>query len=873
MAARSSQKAPLSEYKRKRDFSKTPEPAGAAPRPAQDRHLAFVVQKHAARRLHYDFRLELDGVLMSWAIPKGPSYDPEDRRLAVHVEDHPIEYGGFEGIIPAGEYGGGTVMLWDRGSWKPEGDPHDGLTKGHLNFILHGEKLHGSWALVRLSSRGDRKAKDEWLLIKRRDEVATPGRGSEALINEDRSVATGRDMESIAKDRDRMWRSRKGEVDPPPPKPQSIAPAKVLGAKQAKSMPAVTPELATAAERPPAGDGWFHEIKFDGYRMLVRVSQGKATFETRNQLDWTNRFPELARAVGRLPVKDALLDGEVVHLLPNGTTSFSALQNDLSERKTGDLSFIAFDLLYLDGWDLTGAPLESRKAALESLLNQASDARLRYSDHHQGDGREFFSAAARLALEGIVSKRRDAPYRPGRTQDWLKIKCDLREEFIIVGFTDPAGDRSGFGALLMGYRTPKGDLAYAGKVGTGYSTKFLTDFRKKLDTLGTKAPTVKLPNGVSQRGIHWVKPELVADIAFAGWTADRIIRHARFVGLREDKGPDEIVVDPGGAFAKPKGKAAVDSSDVANDGSAMVAGFRITNAERVLYPERGISKLAVAEYCAEVAELMIPHLAGRPLSLLRCPDGVGSECFFQKHPRVGFPKEVHLVEITEKSGTRPYAVVDDLKGLLGLLQMGVLEIHPWGSTVDHLETPDRLIFDLDPDEGLSWDRVAAAAFELRDFLDALGLRSFPKATGGKGIHLVVPVVPELEWDDAKAFTAAVAAKIVERSPDHYTDSLPKKERKSRIFIDYLRNGRGATAIAAYSTRAKPAASVAVPLSWADVENGIRGDQFTLETLPARLRSLRSDPWADLAGMRQRISAKALRSVASQTAARPKNRKS
>jgi len=845
----------LEEYKRKRDFSKTPEPAGKVAAKGGGR-LMYVIQKHAARRMHYDFRLELGGVLLSWAVPKGPSTDPDDRRLAVHVEDHPIDYGDFEGVIPAGEYGGGTVMVWDRGWWEPEGDPVKDFAKGHLRFTLHGQKLTGSWTLVKLGGRREGRGKDEWYLIKRRDAAAMPGHGADIVDQETLSAASGRDLAAIAAARDRVWSSAKGglEPDPPPQKaPPDLDPSAISGARRAKAMPGITPQLAAPADRVPAGDDWLHEIKFDGYRMLAEISDGKVIFRTRNGLDWTDRFPALVQAIQAAGIRDAVLDGEIVHLLPSGAASFGALQNDLSEGKSGRLTYMIFDLPYLGGWDLTGARLEDRKTALATLLEAADDHRLRYSDHQLGRGPEIFASASRLGLEGIVSKRRDAPYRPGRTAAWLKAKCVTTEDVIVAGFTDPAGARAGFGALLAGYYTPAGELAYAGRVGAGFSDKFLAEFRKRLAAIERKSPTVKLPQGLSARGVHWVKPEIVVEVSFADWTADGILRHSRFVGVRDDKPPADVVLDPA---AKPQpAEAETPKVEIARDGSAVVAGIRITHAARIVYPEQGITKLAVGEYYATVADYMLPQIADRPLSLLRSPDGLAGKSFFQKNLGPGFPKEIDRFDVPEKDGTATtYAVANDVAGLLGLIQMGVLEIHPWGSRIGHLEQPDRLIFDLDPDEGVPWDRVVAAAVTLRDLLAGIGLTSFVKTTGGKGLHLVVPVTPELEWDAAKAFTRAVVDHLATEAPKLYTASLAKAARRGRIFIDYLRNGRGSTAIAPYSTRAKPAATVSAPLTWAEVESGIRGDHFTIENLPRRLRSLKADPWADMAGTRQRITA-------------------
>jgi bifunctional non-homologous end joining protein LigD len=855
----------LREYRRKRDFARTPEPAGEAPKRRPGRKPAFVVQAHAARRMHYDFRLELDGVLKSWAVPKGPSLDPAQKRLAVHVEDHPIEYGDFEGVIPRGEYGGGTVMLWDRGWWEPVGDAAAGYAKGDFKFILHGEKLRGKWVLVRMKQREGEKA-ENWLLIKEQDGEARPGSGTAVVEEQAESAATGRDMRAIAAEADRVWSSKAGSettkrgsarAKQPRGKRAAIDVAAIAGARRAKPLPEISPQLASTAERAPAGDDWLHEIKFDGYRMLARLENGKVALLSRNDLDWTERFPEIAAALAELPAAAALLDGEVVHVTANGVTSFSALQNDLSEGTTGGLVYMAFDLLHLDGWSLTEAALEDRKRALAALLASDPASRLRYGDHQLGKGAAFFDAACRLGLEGIVSKRRDAPYRAGRSTAWLKVKCGEREELVVVGFTDAAGARSGFGALLMGYYRPDGKLVYAGRVGTGFSEKVLEALRAELDRLERKPPTVALPEGLSTRGVHWVEPKLVAEVTFAAWTSDAILRESSFVGLREDKASEDVILAPKPGRSAGRRSIETPAPTVARDGAAVVQGVRISNAERMVYPALGISKLAVAEYYAGIADLMLPHVRRRPLSLVRCPEGMAGECFFQKHLTPGFPEAIRQIPIKTKEGRETYAMIEDAPGLIGLAQMGVLEIHPWGSTIDRLEQPDRLIFDLDPDTGLAWERVIAAALTVRDTLEGLGLRSFAKTTGGKGLHVVVPLKPALDWDAAKEFSRKLVARLAEKEPQLYTASMAKQARRGRIFIDYLRNGRGATAVAAYSTRARPAATVSAPLAWEEVENGVRSDHFTILNLMPRLRS-GADPWRDFAATKQAISAGARR---------------
>ncbi|HTT78091.1 MAG TPA: DNA ligase D, partial [Stellaceae bacterium] len=841
--------------------------------------LSFVVQKHRARRLHYDFRLELGGVLLSWAVPKGPSLDPGEKRLAVHVEDHPIDYGNFEGVIPPGQYGGGTVMLWDRGTWTPlDADPDAALRKGSLKFRLDGQKLHGNWALVRMGGKAAGERHENWLLIKERDAAAAPGSDAAVVADNPDSVATGRSIEAIAADRDRVWDSAGGGEVPGDPKPARMPRVRPRGARKRAMPERLAPQLATPAETAPDGDEWLHEIKYDGYRLLARIDHGAVTLITRGGLDWTAKFPALAEALAKLPVEEALIDGEIVALLPDGRPDFGALQEALSRGATGDLVFYAFDLLYLDGDDLAGAALEDRKTALAAIVPPHSSGMLRYSDHQAGRGPAFFAQAGNYRLEGIVSKRRNRPYRAGRSPDWRKVKCQNRDEFVVIGFTEPAGRRHGFGALILGYYDPHGRLNYAGRCGTGFGDALLADLRPRLDALERTDPPAPVPQGVARKGIHWTEPRLVAEVRHTGWTSDKMLRHAAFLGLREDKPAAEVVYDPAaigaGSAGPPLSPAPLPASGErlgpsakrsegegeaevtpARDGSVLFAGVRLTHPERLFYPEAGITKLDLARYYAAVEDWALPHLAHRALSLVRCPEGYTGECFYQKHFASGAPDMLGRVTITEKAKTETHLVIENAAGLVAMAQIGILEIHPWGSTVDRLETPDRITFDFDPDEGLPWPRVTEAAIDMREALSGIGLHSFAKTTGGKGLHVVVPVTPQLEWEAVKEFAKWVAERFVKAYPDRFTANMAKRARAGRIFIDYLRNGRGATAIGAYSPRARAGAPVATPLAWDEVESGLRPASFTIATVPARLKRLKADPWADMATLRQSIGAR------------------
>jgi bifunctional non-homologous end joining protein LigD len=789
------------------------------------------------------------------------------------------------------------VLLWDRGTWIPEvPDPEEAYRKGSLKFRLDGEKLHGRWALVRMGGKAAGERHENWLLIKERDEVAVPDSGNALVEDNPLSVATGRSMEAIANARDRVWDSQKGEIagDPQPTQPAKKVTATLLPGARKRAIPSnITPQLATLVDKPPDGSEWLHEIKYDGYRLLARVEKGKARLITRNGLDWTAKFPALARTMAALPVETALVDGELVALAVDGATSFADLQDRIATGRTDDLVFFAFDLLYRDGYDLTGAVLEDRKAALAEIVPHGSAGVIRYSDHQQGRGPDFHRQACQYELEGTIAKRRDKPYRPGRSTDWLKIKCLNRDEFVIVGFTDPEGSRHGFGALLLGYYDPAGKLRYAGRVGTGFNSARLTELRSRFDALERPTPAVILPKGVSKKGVHWIEPRLVAEIQYSRVTADAILRHASFQGLREDKNPEEVVYDPaklgkaphppaadaaGASLSRTAGEGNRSRASKAlsrtaragggtsaevkprRDGSIDFAGVRLTNPSRILFPGQEITKLALAEYYAAIADWALPHVAHRPLTLVRCPDGYGKECFYQKHLGPGVPDVIGGVEIPEKSGSETYPVIDNLAGLVALVQMSVLEIHLWGSTVTKLETPDRIVFDLDPDIGLPWERVTEAAIEMREALLGIGLRSFAKTTGGKGLHVVVPVAPKLEWDAVKEFAKWVAERFVKAYPDRYTSNMAKRARTGRIFLDYLRNGRGATAIAPYSARARDGAPVATPLSWEEVEKGVKPDAFTVKTVPARLAKLKSDPWAEMPKLRQSISARVRREI-------------
>jgi bifunctional non-homologous end joining protein LigD len=855
----------LQTYRRKRHFDVTPEPSGKT---AAGKGRAFVIQKHDASHLHYDFRLEQDGVLKSWAVPKGPSLDPRDKRLAIEVEDHPVDYGDFEGTIPQGEYGGGTVMLWDRGTWEPIGDPDEGLRTGKLKFQLHGEKLHGGWMLVRRQPHhGKSSSKPQWLLFKERDDEARDD--SDILEEEPLSVKTGRDLDEIASGKKAEARKRLATTSKKTTtRKKTKAESKDTAPSQSSLPKTIEPELATLAKAPPEGPQWAHEIKFDGYRILSRLDHGKVTLFSRRGQDWTDRMERIARALEALPAKTAWLDGEVVALEPDGTSNFQLLQNAFGEDRTAPLVYYVFDLLYLDGRDLRSLPLEERKEKLATLLkkSRSKSGPIRYSDHVVGDGDTVFAQAGKLGLEGIVSKRLDRPYRAGRGYDWLKIKTSQREEFVIGGYTDPEGSREAFGSLLVGYHVGS-DLRYAGKVGTGFSHVTLRDLFKRLKPLERKSsPFSDLTTKTGEaRHAHWVEPELVAQIEFGNWTRDGRLRHPSFLGLREDKPAAEVVRDrpiSGPVDVTSNGKAHAKSGHIrkpkppSRNGHVAsgdeFAGVRLSHPDKVLYPDQGITKRDLAEYYTAVAEWILPHLEDRPLVLVRCPEGAKKTCFFQKHLQNGVPEALRRVTIKEKDKQGDYALVDDLAGLISLVQMGVLEIHAWGSRADRLEQPDRLVFDLDPAPDVGWERVVRSAHQIREFLDDLGLRSFVKTTGGKGLHLVVPIQRRQEWGEISEFCQAVVRAIVTADPKHYTSNMSKAARPGKIFVDYLRNARGATAVAPYSTRARAGAPVSMPLDWDDLKPSLTADRFTVSTAPAYLAKRKRDPWRDISKVKQSL---------------------
>ncbi|WP_034658593.1 DNA ligase D [Chelativorans sp. J32] len=829
----------LSTYRKKRNFAATPEPKGEEK--SSPGGNSFVIQKHAARRLHYDLRLEMDGVLKSWAVTRGPSLVPGEKRLAVHVEDHPLDYGDFEGTIPKGEYGGGTVIVWDRGTWSPLGDPKRGLAKGHLEFELHGEKLHGRWHLVRMGKK-PREKKENWLLIKGEDDFAREESDPDILEEHPESVKTGRMIEEVEGEAP-GWSSKTGRIDRPEAvdEPEAKSKTKTAGSREKKSggtLPVpkqakkagypgfIEPELATLRSKPPPGARWLHEIKFDGYRLQAHIRDGKVQLFTRGGLDWTEKFGgAIAGALRGLPIKQAIMDGELIVEGAGGASDFSALQAALSEGRTEGMVFYLFDLLYLDGQDFRPVPLIERKAILQKLLDGGPSV-LRYSEHFEEDGKLVFDHACRLSLEGIISKVGDAPYRSGRSKDWIKTKCSKGQEFVIAGFVPSSTFDRAIGSLVLGYYDG-GRLVHAGRVGTGFSHALAQDLFKRLDKMRIpKSPFAKKLTAEEARGVKFVRPELLAEVQFRTWTADNLIRHASFQGLRDDKDPKQVVRETDGA--KPTERPA--------------PSFKLTHPDRVYWPEAGVTKQGLAEYYAEVWPRMGPFIVNRPLALVRCPDGISGQCFFQKHAWRGQSQEI--LKAVDPEDDEPVIAIDDFPGLIGLVQGGTLEIHPWGSRLGDLERPDLINMDLDPGPGVAWEEVIEAAKEVRERLVHAGLESFVKTSGGKGLHVVAPLKPRADWAEVKAFAKGIADAMASDAPERFVATVTKAKRKGKILIDYLRNGRGATAVAPYSTRARTGAAVSMPLSWEELNPAITADYFTVANAPTRIAALTTDPWAD-----------------------------
>jgi bifunctional non-homologous end joining protein LigD len=820
----------LTRYRGKRDFAKTPEPSGRRRAAGGEGGLQYVVQRHDATRLHYDFRLEHDGVLKSWAVPKEPSLSTKDRRLAVQTEDHPLDYGSFEGEIPEGEYGAGSVVIWDRGHWQPIGDADEGLREGKLDFELAGERLKGRFTLVRMAERGKRKsAKENWLLLKRHDRPAgAPLRGLPRVARKTAAPRVRR-------------------------KPAAPDPADVGGARRGALPKKPSPQLATPVTRPPEGAGWLFEPKLDGYRVLCRIEDGNVTVLTRRGNDWTQEFGAIAEAARALPCRTAIIDGEAVVYDSHGVTSFQRLQNALKS-EAASIVLVAFDLLHLDGWDLKRVALLERKRLLEQLLESAPPA-IRYGEHVTENGAKFFAAACKLGLEGIVAKRAADPYREERTRGWLKVKCLKREEFVVVGFTDPGGSRTAFGALLVATRDgAQAPLRYAGKVGTGFDERTLKALYARLRPLERRSPPVEKASarGVA-RSVHWIEPQLVAEIAYTEWTGDGRLRHPIYVGLREDKSGDEVIAEH--AVAPPAEAAAVASRSAAPStaprASEAKRRVKLTHPDKVLFPDPGITKRQLADYWQQVADVALPIIAQRPLTLRRCPDGYAAQCFWQKHVGVGVPAAVPRVAITE--GEDPYAAIDDVASLQALAQIGVLELHVWGSRAEHLDRPDIIVFDLDPAEDVPWREVAAAAFDVKQRLEALGLNAFAKLTGGKGVHVVVPVTPGPAWPAVKKFTRAFVNEMVRDEPRRFVASMSKTKRVGKIFVDYLRNDAEATAIAAYSPRARAGAPVALPIEWDELEpDGSQAPRFGLLEVPRLIRKRKRDPWEGFEAARRSL---------------------
>ncbi|MFY3384353.1 DNA ligase D [Paracidovorax sp. MALMAid1276] len=841
----------LAPYRSKRNFARTPEPAdGGTPGGAQ---LQFVVQKHWASRLHYDFRLELGGTMKSWAVPNGPSYDPTDKRMAVQVEDHPLAYNDFEGQIPPGQYGAGRVIIWDRGHWEPEGDPHEGYRSGKLKFRLLGHKLQGHWTLVRMHGRADER-QPPWLLIKERDGHARPVSTFSVVDEMPDSVSALPLPQTAARTSPAAARASVSVGERVRAAPRKKA------ARLAALPRQLSPSLATLASAPPPEpDTWVWELKFDGYRMLARVDDGGSVqLFTRNGHDWTDKMPELARSIGRLPVTSAWVDGEVIALDAHGIPDFQALQNAFDTEATARLVFYAFDLPFADGEDLRGLPVVERRARLQALFaGDPAPQSVRFSEAFEAAPDDLVASACQLGFEGVIGKRKTSAYASRRTADWIKLKCSHRQEFVIGGYTDPQGARAGFGSLLLGVHDAGGALRYAGNVGTGFSDRLLADLHARLARLKVAKSPFKNPEAIDKKA-HWVKPELVAEVAFADWTNEGRIRHAVFKGLRSDKPPQDIRQETP-VPAEPKGLRATDQNPMTTAAAATkttqaaparkqsasanstVGTLRVSHADRVIDPSTGTTKLDLVRYYATVAPLLLPHLKGRPVSLVRAPEGVEGELFFQKHWEAGRVDGVQQLPQALNPEHPPLLEVTQAEGLLSAAQLNTAEFHTWNARKDRIDRPDRITFDLDPGEGVPWAHVQEAATLVHLMLTELGLPAFLKTSGGKGLHVVVPIKRLHGWDTVKGFSQAVVQHLARTIPQRFVAKSGPRNRVGKIFVDYLRNGFGATTASAWTARARPGMGVSVPVAWSELDKITHGAHWTVQTVGRRLRT-GNGPW-------------------------------
>ncbi|MGN2436093.1 DNA ligase D [Pseudomonas syringae] len=834
---------PASEYTRKRNFDVTSEPAESKRKgKARPGALSFVIQKHDARNLHYDFRLELDGTLKSWAVPKGPSLDPKQKRLAVHVEDHPLDYAAFEGSIPKGQYGGGDVIVWDRGIWQPHGDPRKTYADGKLKFTLIGEKLSGEWALVRTRLKGS-GSKEQWLLIKEKDDIARPAAEYDITEAQPQSVISGAHV---------------GAVRSAPAKPKAKAveakPARKPAPKKASVVfpDTLAPQLATLVDAPPAGD-WLYEIKFDGYRMLTRIHNDEVRLFTRNGNDWTDQLPELTKALKGLKLQDSWFDGEVVVLDEQGLPDFQGLQNAFDAGHSKNIFYYLFDMPFLSSEDLREVPLEQRRDALKQVLGSQRSRLLRYSDAFQAGHQDIVASAAAMGLEGVIGKRAGSAYVGKRNADWIKLKCRLRQEFVIVGYTAPQGSRSAFGALLLAVNDDAQGLVYAGRVGTGFTEATLKHVHKQLKPLHREeSPLAKKLTSAQARGVQWVEPTLVCEAEFAQWTREGIVRQAAFFGLRSDKPAADVVREE----AQPAKAASVTPEPSRQPGKKTargkvdVAGTGISHPQRVIDSKTGTKKIELAQFYESIADWILPFLNKRPVALLRCPEGIDGEQFFQKHAEHLAIPHIRQLDRALDPGHAALMEIDSVQALVGAAQMGAIELHTWGATHDRIETPDHFVLDLDPDPALPWRSMIEATQMVLAVLEELGLEAFLKTSGGKGMHIIVPLARQAEWDTVKAFAKAIAEFISRQLPERFTATMGPKNRVGKIFIDYLRNSRGGSTVTAYSVRARPGLPVSVPIALHELTGLTSSAQWDITNLEQRLSQLKDDPWAGYSNRRK-----------------------